>query len=414
MTLSFLILARHFAEPGSGGARRPMLMASALARAGHRVCVVTPFLPDTPMQGVDILHIPLPAAQGEEKAAPGARDTDPRAATPQTRTRRTITQWLLDALPARTALALRRWKYMPDFDIVWADRVRDILLTRDDKFDWVMTSAPPESLHVHGAEIAAHFGGRWVMDWRDSWIENSHRTHVRGRRARREARLARRLLAVTDAVICVDRVIAAEITRLSAAPRPRLTLGHFSVPFSGVPTALDRSAFHLVHAGGLSLSYHRRRAEVLFAELDRVSAARTAQNLPPLVFHILGRLTPDETALAERAATQIIAHGPVTLPQSRALQAGADALLLWVPQDSLALPGKYAECVQSGRPVIYLGTEDIRLRAPAYAQFAALSDLMQPAFDGQPLSDPTTHADHAVERLLAFLAKPDETGPPTG
>jgi len=177
----------------------------------------------------------------------------------------------------------------------------------------------------------------------------------------------------------------------------------------GQPARLDPGAFHLVHAGGLSLSYRRRDVSVLLQALEPAARQRAAQGFPPLVLHILGRLSEAEEDALARADLRCVCHGPVSLDRSRALQAAADALLLWIPEESLALPGKYAEYVQSGRPVVYLGPEKWRRLAPAGSGFLAPDALRALRLDGGALRDPMTQAAHAGEVFADFLQTADQT-----
>lgn len=391
--LSCLIIARHCGEPGSGGARRPLLLAQGLHARGHRVVIVSPYA----CEGVENWVVPLQADLAEvNPKGPrvfGAAQTVPRRPK----------EWLVDQLPAQVAHRMRDWKYFPDIDILWADRVRDEVLSRRANFDWVLTTSPPESLHVHGAQIAAHVGGRWAMEWRDSWVENSHRVNMKGLRAIAEAYFARRCLRAADAVVTVDHFISAEVARLSPAPLPTLELPHFSAPFLGNPYHFAKDFTHVIHAGGFSLSYRRRKLDMVLAQLEAVSQTRVASGYAPLCFHILGRLTAEEKALAQASALAVISHGALSLSDSRAMQAGADVLLLYVPTNSRTLPGKYAEYAQASRPVLYIGPETVVARLPNQNGILRVDDLMGDISEARALYNPVTAMDTAVTQFIDFL-----------
>ena len=104
----------------------------------------------------------------------------------------------------------------------WAPfaRSRALRLNRRERFDCVITSSPPESVHAVGRALARR-GVPWVADLRDAWTFEPIRPPFPTALQRRlDERLERRWLASADAVVCVSRPAADDLrVRLGIEPR---------------------------------------------------------------------------------------------------------------------------------------------------------------------------------------------------
>ena len=97
-------------------------------------------------------------------------------------------------------------------------------VVREREIDVVLSTSPPNSVHVIGAAIARRTGVPFVADFRDSWLANPHRRYdrrsVRAKRAVEE-RIARAALRRVAAVSAVTPSIAEEAAALAPAGTPR-------------------------------------------------------------------------------------------------------------------------------------------------------------------------------------------------
>lgn len=361
--MNILLVARHYPPEVSGGARRPFLTATAMRARGHSVCVITPFTP----QHSDDVQVPGPDLAGR----PGFRATS-------------LLTWLV------------RWRYFPDPEIVWARKVIGYL-RRLPAPDILITTSPPESTHMVGMAMKdLHPETKWLAEFRDTWTVQPHRREAaRWPRRPMERWLARRILARADGISAVSAFVMEEVGRYTSAPQ------HIEGHFADAPKAEHSfgDGFHLLHSGGFALSDHRRSLSALFADLDPIADARADLRL-----HITGWLDDSELDLCELRPWTTL-HGQVDLATSRAMQAGADALLLVTPPDSHALPGKYAEYSQTGRPVIAVGGGGWRGLLPSGAEVHdpdALRNL-PPGSRASPLK--TLSSDAAAGRLESFLSQ---------
>ena len=344
---SVLIVARHYPPLVSGGARRPFLLAEGLRALGHEVRIVAPALP----KGEAGLAVPHVTATVSEEAAGAA---PPRAATP-----------VRDAVRAHAML--------PDPDIRWA--LAACRVTRRSGWpapDWVITTSPPESVHVAGLILSRQYRARWIADLRDSWFEEPlFAVRQGGLRRAAERPLARVLVSRADLVTAATPAIRDEVKRLGA-------LAALVLPQPGPPPAPPQVSDHggplkLLHTGSFSLSHADRDIAPL---LGLFAAARTdGLNLR---LRLVGRLTEKERSAARLAGAEVAP--PVPIGEAWALQREADILVLVAAEGTDAVPGKLAEYAASGRPVLCLGGGAWRADVPGADRppLALLGELRAP------------------------------------
>lgn len=330
--MRIIFICRHFPPEISGGARRPFLLVNALRARGHRVFAVTPFDTEGDPDRVQVID---PSIQ---------RGADGRQCGPP------ATPGLFQRIKG-TVRTLLLW---PDPDIRWANRVVDRLIRDPIDADFVITTNPPESSHSVGTRLKARLPVRWVADFRDTWTVNPHRKILETSRMRAmiERRLARRYLKTVDGIVAVSQLLLGEARNYAGTGTPEFVLPHFSDKLSDHDSALSLPAdkVNLVHTGSFSLSDRRRDLRKLLIVLEQ-----GLSDNPALTLHIVGDLTEDELSAAEASPVEVVHHGARSLQESRQFQQAADGLILYTPEDSHALPGKYTEYAASERPIYYHG-----------------------------------------------------------
>jgi glycosyltransferase involved in cell wall biosynthesis len=347
-----LLLVAYFYPPcRDTGAHRPSAMAKWLRRLGHRVTVLTTSAygsqsdadEEDVVRTIDLQR--LRARLHGHDRVDALFDSDTYSGRPHPLSKMLVPEPLVAA---------------------WAPfaRSRALRLNRRERFDCVITSSPPESVHAVGRALARR-GVPWVADLRDAWTFESIRPPFpTGLQRRLDQRLERRWLASADEVICVSRPVADDL-RMRLGIEPRLVPNGWDPDLVGPgPRAhavdiLDPERRSLLYTGRFG-SYGRDPKPLVqalgeLARTDPVVASR-------LELAVAGPLTEAEAELmrTDVSPARIVVAGTLARDQALALQRAADALLLLAsPQRTQLLNFKLFEYLASGRPILALaaGTE---------------------------------------------------------
>lgn len=333
--MHILLITRHYPPEISGGARRPYLYVKELRALGHRVTIVTPFK----INDIDSISINSRAINRSLKSI-----------------NLNVRQHKNHNWALKLKNFLRTLLYWPDPDIKWARAVIKNLNKSNIKPDVIFTTSPPESLHIIGAKVSLNYETPWVAEFRDTWIENPHRITLKNSTVRRffERYIAKKTLRYASAVTAVSNPVMVEARKYVKQGTPECIISHFSNEIEVKKEdfyPFDQNKLNLLHTGSMTLSDHRRNIAPLLEALEVVHKQRQE-----LVLHIAGVLTSKELALLKKSSVPSVYHGSIPLNKSRALQYKADALLIYTPNNSHALPGKFAEYIIAKRPIYYLGT----------------------------------------------------------
>lgn len=347
---------------------------------GHTVTTVTPF----PHDDDDHFCVPGRAIKrGESQRTEGVRKR---------------TTWLNSIKGAARTLL-----YWPDPDIRWARRVVKVIRQADIKADILLTTSPPESIHVAGAKLSKALNLTWVAEMRDTWLLNSHREILNRSKTRAlgERYIAKSTLSKVSGIIAVSDVLMDEAREFIKNDTPNLVLSHFTIPPEDnyVQQILPTDEINLVHTGSFSLSDHRRTLAPLLKILEQCPPLEF-----PVRFHILGELTDEEKQLAEASPVHVSFHGLKSLEETRGFQLAADALILYTPEDSHSLPGKYAEYAATSRPIYVVGNGSWTSLVEGSEPIPKLKDNMSSlTTNPQRMNYAYLTADEAAHTVSAFL-----------
>ena len=365
-----LLLVAYFYPPcRDTGAHRPAAMAKWLRRLGHRVTVLT-------------------------TSAYGGLDADGDEGVVRTKDLQRVRARLhghdrVDALFDSDTYSGR-----PHFSsklivpeplmIAWAPyayREAQRLNARE-RFDCVITSSPPESVHFVGRALRRR-GVPWVADLRDGWTFEPIRPGFPTRLQRRyDERLERRWLADADAVVAVSRP-AADDLRSRLGLDPELVPNGWDPDLDAEPSPtdvgerlLDPDRISLVYTGRFG-SYGRDPAGLV--EAVRVLARDRPEAAARLELVVAGPLTDDEVTLlgTDVSPARIVVAGTLDRARAFALQRAADGLLLVASSRRTQLLNfKVFEYLAAGRPILALaaGTEAGRIIAEAGGETVPADD----------------------------------------
>jgi glycosyltransferase involved in cell wall biosynthesis len=231
------------------------------------------------------------------------------------------------------------------------------------KPDVLLTSGPPQQVHLLGLVLKRQFGIPWVADFRDPWVVGMEQgpgkasTPTRGRDARFEAAVMRS----ADAVVA-NAPRARDLIRGSypdsAEKMHAVTNGYDPEAFTCdvKPRGLEQRC-RLVHTGQLYGGRDPRPFLEAVVELER----DRPQGYRPLQVHFIGNLdSPDcnvSNEIRSRGLDRVVTiDGVVPYQQSLREMMRSDILLLLDSAGRLAgVPAKVYEYIGARRPILALG-----------------------------------------------------------
>jgi len=253
--------------------------------------------------------------------------------------------------------AMANWWLLPDSYVGWAARARAAALARvrGGGIDVLLSTSPPDSVHLAAADVAARTQLPWVADFRDPWIGLSFFTPPTAWHRARQMAMEKRVIEGADLVLAASR---SHLDALGFTPGTRaraaehLPNGFEPAPPGDAPVP-DPDHFKLAFTGTLNLMEDAGTLLEAVAEvLGRHPEARRR-----LRVDLAGPydLDYEDRALALGLKGIVRFPGALSHADARALQRGADALLLWKPRGEgfrTMVPGKLYEYLDAGRPIL--------------------------------------------------------------
>jgi glycosyltransferase involved in cell wall biosynthesis len=350
--MRLLLVAFYFPPAGGGGVQRALKFCRYLPEFGVDVQVLAPhdpkwFVHDEPLLGE------IPAGVRVHRT----RFPGPRAAL--------RADALLGTSGLRRLLVEARFAYgralFPDKAVPWLSTAAPtgVRIVRRERIDAVMTTSPPNSVHLIGALVAAATGRPWIADFRDPWIGFLQRragtAPVRAKRAL-ERRLARTVVRRASALTAVTDHIAEELAVLhpSAAAKTRVIengsdFGDFA-PLAYRPG----ERFVIVHAGAF---FGGRSPRPFLAGL-RLLLERRPDLRGRILARFVGELRPADRTWARALGIEGAWEetGFVPYREAIAAQRAADAVLLLVEdaegRGEKVPCGKLWEYLAARRPIL--------------------------------------------------------------
>lgn len=248
---------------------------------------------------------------------------------------------------------------LPDSYAPWARRAARaaLRLARGGRFDALLSSSPPDSVHLAALRVARATRLPWVADFRDPWIGLHFREPPTAWHRARHARMERDVLEGADLVLAASRSHADTLgARSGATPRRAVHLPNGFEPAAPAPDPPDPGephSFTMVFTGTLS---QMSDTEQFLDALHDVLAHR-AEARRRIRVHLCGPFDVhyENRAVALGLSGIVRFPGPLDHADTRRLQREADLLLLWKPRHGTTMvPGKTYEYLDAGRPVLAL------------------------------------------------------------
>jgi len=353
VTARHLVVVSYFHPPfPSPGGNRWVAMAHYLRAAGHRVTVVASdafgSLPDD-----------------ETSFVVRARDLKSARLLRLALRRGPLPEAGQGAAVERPPSSLLTKVLVPDTHVVsWlpaAIRVVRRLVARGD-VDCVVTTGPPESLHLTGLALGSRRPA-WLADFRDGWsFEPLREPFPTALQRRLDAALERRVVRRADALVAATQPIADDFRRRYGVNAVTVTNGYDprldAAAEKAILPSLPEDRRLIVHTGALS-GPRGRDARPFLEALQRLVDDEPRVGSEIVLVQAGPTLPGDEPLLAALGQRGLaLTLGVVPRPSAIALQRRAAVLVLLTSGEVSQSTGKLYEYLAAGRPILALAAQN--------------------------------------------------------
>ena len=267
----------------------------------------------------------------------------------------------IDALPFRVRDAV----LFPDAAASWMLQAyrKGLKALRAERFDAILSTAHPPSVHVVASMLAWRTGLPWIADFRDAWAGNPYLKRGPLRR-RLEYAAERALLRRASAIAAISDPIAQTLRRVHGRPVAVIPNGFDPSEWDAFPDVMP-DAFELVFTG--SMHDGKRTPDLLFEAIRDLAAQGDPAGLEARVaFYGPSNERAVEAAARYGIADRVRSAGVVSRPEAMAAQRKAAALLIFLSMDAAThteMGSKYLEYAGARRPILAFGPEQSVMRA---------------------------------------------------
>lgn len=231
--------------------------------------------------------------------------------------------------------------------------------------DLIVSTGPPQSMHIIGWKLAAATGKPWIADFRDPWTKIFYFKHLSMTKAteRWHKRMEKRILDDADAVVAVSPLVQQEFQAITQTPVELITNGYDECDF---PDGRNRDAeggpgkdFVIAHTGLFAADGNPERLWEVLAE----KCSKDDEFRKRLKIKLIGKTDEQVITSIKDAGLEdsLIDMGYQTHAEAVRQQRQASLLILPLrkePEYKAVLPGKLFEYLASWRPVLGIGQTD--------------------------------------------------------
>lgn len=266
-------------------------------------------------------------------------------------------------LMQRAALWIRANVFIPDPRVSWVRPsvrfLREYL--KDHPVDAVITTGPPQSMHLIGRGLKRTTGVKWIADFRDPWTGMYYFKNLGMSRfaQKRHLALEKSVMDEADAIISVTPLVQKDFREKTLTPVHLITNGFDEDDFTAAENDPKRDRFTLVHTGLFEVDGNPRSLWEALAR--RCSSDPEFSRLCEI--RLCGKVDHEiiETVKEYGLEDNLTLLGYV--PHDRIVVEQRNASLLMLPlridpEYRKVLPGKIFEYLAARRPILGIGQED--------------------------------------------------------
>lgn len=357
-----LIITYYWPPSGGSGVQRWVKFAKYLPSEGWQPVVYTPENPelttvDTSLEAeipasVEVLRTPIVEPYGLYRKMMG-KSASRKEVTPITSGKKGLKQ--------RIMLWVRANLFVPDPRVSWVrPSVRYLKeYLKKHPVDLMITTGPPQSMHLIGLQLHRDTGIPWVADFRDPWSRHYSLPYLplSGRTWRKIRRLEQEVLDECSTVLTVTPFVQKEYEALTRTPVAMITNGYDEEDFAA--DVIPDGYFNLTQTGYLAADGNPVVLWKVLGEMAGKDPAfreqlriRLAGLVDEAVYDAIDQegLTPNlvdlgycshVTAIREQQAASVLLIPLRNAPEMRSI-----------------LPGKVFEYMAARRPVLGFGQPD--------------------------------------------------------
>ena len=231
--------------------------------------------------------------------------------------------------------------------------------------DLIVSTGPPQSMHMIGLRLSQETGLPWIADFRDPWTKIFYFKHLQMTRAteRWHKKMERKVLDGATAVVAVSPLVQQEFQAMTKTPVELITNGFDDCEFNAEPFAMAYGGpamdFCIAHTGLFAADGN---PTVLWDVLSEKSK-EDAEFRKHLKIKLIGKTDEQILKAIRDAGLEANLMNMGYLEHARAIDEQRKASLLILPlrkepEYKAVLPGKLFEYLASWRPVMGIGQTD--------------------------------------------------------
>ena len=358
-----LIITYYWPPAGGSGVQRWVKFAKYLPSEGWQPVVYTPQNPDLPSVDeslledipaeAEIIKTPIIEPYGIYRKLTGSKGQIKIEANPGGNGKGSFVK--------RLSMWVRGNLFMPDPRCLWiGPSVRFLKkYLKEHPVDVIVSTGPPQSMHLIARRVSLATGIPWVADFRDPWTKIFYFKHLRLSKwaERRHHELEKSVLDDATAIIAVSPLVQQDFAAMTTTPVHLVTNGYDESDYTENVTPDEN--FNVVHTGLLT-------AEGNPMELWKALGAKCMEDagFAARFRLVLAGKTDSKVleSISEAGLDKYLTdYGYIDHHKAVMLQRTASLLILPIreePETKAILPGKLFEYLAARRPVLGVGTSE--------------------------------------------------------